>query len=128
MFHLPTSASAEDVRAVGKLNSSDWDRFRIITREIAEECVKTSPNTGWRFYTAIQQREVISLIKSKLATENIWIWESEEDIIRWKMMILVRDVIRANKTSNTISQTSKTGVEAGAGLGSTRRFDPIRDI
>lgn len=72
-------------------------------KEAADDCIRTHPGTQWRAYPVDAQKEVANRINAKLAEANIT--SVGEDVVAWKMSILVRDGLA--KGRNVKDKTSK---------------------
>jgi poly-D-alanine transfer protein DltD len=64
-------------------------------KDEADVCVVEHPNTQWRAYNALKQQEITDKINGKLITNGIT--SVGEDVIAWKMHILVRDGLAKKK-------------------------------
>jgi hypothetical protein len=72
-------------------------------KEAADNCIRAHPGKQWRAYPVNAQKEVANRINTELAEASIN--PVGEDVVAWKMHILVRDGLA--KGRNEKERTSK---------------------
>ncbi|KAH7067431.1 hypothetical protein BKA63DRAFT_607295 [Paraphoma chrysanthemicola] len=132
MYHLPRGATKEQAFSASGLSYFEWKKLIEFAKDESDICVDAHPGTQWRAYSASEQQNITNKINEKLDENGIK--PVGEDIIAWKMHILVRDGLakkkngkeKANGTGSTTS--NRSGADKRASQSSIRPFDPIRDV